>query len=469
MHICNCIELQICLSTENSKITTLFQGQQTSEISTTDNITPKNTAVSDDSMEIPVEIQAKIDKLSPKQLKHLVKQYRKKEHQTTFESFYSILPPQDHSNLTLSELVNYAENSIKTKEYLKHRNLVQCYGLPSFKRSGKGGFGSIYKSTSPDKKKTYAIKLVPMAPLADVTSEQIMNEYFISSKLDPRYFSVGIDILASTIDERFFIIVQNFISGIDLSKAISTCKRFRDINFTLGIFKQITIALYYLNIGYDICHADLSLRNIMYNRKTKRIKIIDFGMSLNMKTTPNHENLKRLLTRGSPGYVIRNSYTNFEDQKDYIDIGSSKDIFSLGHILFNLISAGELLWLDCEKDIRFNKYRKCSDNLISYWDRAQKLVCSKTYPIKKVMIYLRVLPTLKKMIDLDDTMRIDFITLVDSLWFKELPIYLTPKPTPVETVQSRPYSIKQSIKDALDILSMVASVGFVLYAVGYIF
>lgn len=45
-----------------------------------------------------------------------------------------------------------------------------------------------------------------------------------------------------------------------------------------GIMKQLFETLAYIH-GKNICHRDIKPDNILYDRETKNIKIIDFGIS----------------------------------------------------------------------------------------------------------------------------------------------------------------------------------------------
>ena len=87
----------------------------------------------------------------------------------------------------------------------------------------------------------------------------------------------------------------------------------------------------------EICHLDLKLENIMYNKKNKSLKIVDFGFAsetakLNFQT---HENTLILQTN----YCGSIHYSSPEVLKRIPYDGKRADVWSLGVILYTMLFA----------------------------------------------------------------------------------------------------------------------------------
>jgi len=106
---------------------------------------------------------------------------------------------------------------------------------------------------------------------------------------------------------------------------------------TFYIFKQITSVIKYLH-SKNIVHGDIKLENILYDKKNKKILLIDFGSSTKITFNKNNflnnfNNTKNFLLNhlsGTPQYVapeviLREEYDGFKS-----------DIYSLGVVLYGL-------------------------------------------------------------------------------------------------------------------------------------
>lgn len=97
----------------------------------------------------------------------------------------------------------------------------------------------------------------------------------------------------------------------------------------VNIFRSIFDALSYL-ASQGIMHRDLKPENILIERKTGKVKIIDFGLAAKF-----NEGELLYTSCGSPGYIapevfdfdFRNSGTAYNDRVD---------VFSIGCILFGM-------------------------------------------------------------------------------------------------------------------------------------
>lgn len=79
------------------------------------------------------------------------------------------------------------------------------------------------------------------------------------------------------------------------------------IRETVKLLKQILKGLYYCHSS-GVMHRDLKPQNIILDKKTKKPKLIDFGLSLYIDDDVDHSKFKRCGTMGYMAYeVIQNT------------------------------------------------------------------------------------------------------------------------------------------------------------------
>jgi len=99
-------------------------------------------------------------------------------------------------------------------------------------------------------------------------------------------------------DSENYYIVSEVIKGGPVSKRIRKNGPLKE-NKSLHIIKQVIDAVHYLH-SMDICHRDLKLENIMFEKVGGYdIKLIDFGFAT--KFSKNEDTLVVIL--GSPLYM----------------------------------------------------------------------------------------------------------------------------------------------------------------------
>merc|ERR1719242_2275794 len=93
---------------------------------------------------------------------------------------------------------------------------------------------------------------------------------------------------------------------------------------------QLTTAVYHMHCaGY--CHLDLSLENVLWDKRADTLKICDFGLCRKLK--PNEALFDSATIRpGKKGYMAPEiyAYQKFSGEK--------ADVFSLGVLLFILLT-----------------------------------------------------------------------------------------------------------------------------------
>ena len=183
----------------------------------------------------------------------------------------------------------------------------------------------------------------------------------------------------------------------------------REKKTTKLLFKKIVEAVQFLH-KHNICHLDLKIENIMLDIDFEPI-IIDFG-SVEETTESNKlvGNLKG--KRMTLKYAAPEIYKN-----DKID-GEKADIFSLGVLLFKLVTGG--YGFDSSyNDGLYNLIRFSEDNYNSFWKGMERL-----NTIKDKNYYLNVSDSFKKlyvsMVEYNPSIRWDFEKILSSDWLKEV-------------------------------------------------
>ena len=169
--------------------------------------------------------------------------------------------------------------------------------------------------------------------------ENILKKITFGNDDSYKYVETFIESFIDTNNKEYWIITE-YIDGIELHKIFTFLKDNRyylnPLNI-LEIAKDISEALYYLHIN-DISHGDLHLKNLIYDKKLKRVRLVDFGFSCDCGD--------KMLTGVTPPETLF-SYIMKPDKIDnpiyHHNIRKYKgDMWSLGMILYTLINVSHL-------------------------------------------------------------------------------------------------------------------------------
>jgi len=130
--------------------------------------------------------------------------------------------------------------------------------------------------------------------------------------------------------------------GIDLRKLFQDIPNNFDYNNFLNKLKEIFQGLIILK-NNNLCHRDIKLDNLLYNKNNNKISLIDFGLMVNFDDIYNYDNFNI--------YLYNNSYYYPNELK----------IYSL---------------IKLNKTLSFENLTYNSDNLINYWGARKQLVLS---------------------------------------------------------------------------------------------
>ena len=300
------------------------------------------------------------------------------------------------------------ENNLLKKLFFLKENVCQSFSL-SLKNSindfnfhdyydtlnelGEGHFGKVMKCRNKKNGDYFAVKIINKTKLTPsdlnlIRQEKnylklIKNENIISLK---DFYE----------DKQTIYFVTDFYEGGDLLTYLEEKQKAKEKiseKNCARIVRKIAQGIQYLNC-FGIVHRDIKSENIMFARacNIKTIKIIDLGVC---KTLPYGKKANEPI--GTNGYISPEIYLHNE-------YSFKIDIWSLGVILYLLVTGGELPFNDDNMDAKIIAkkvlYFKQEYPEEYFGDKSKKLTS-----------------LLDKMLEKDDKKRIDIDTLLKDSWF----------------------------------------------------
>jgi serine/threonine protein kinase len=189
---------------------------------------------------------------------------------------------------------------------------------------GQGAMGTVYKALDPLIERTVAIKTVPIARLKEESTEfeaRFLREAKSAGRLSHPNIVTIYDV--GETDEIAYIAME-YLSGITLREIMDHGPLPLDLALTTAL--QIAEALAYAH-DHGVIHRDIKPSNVVIVSERTQVKLTDFGIA----QLANSERTHIGLMLGSPRYMS-------PEQAMGREINGSSDIFSLGALLYEMLS-----------------------------------------------------------------------------------------------------------------------------------
>jgi TolB-like protein/Tfp pilus assembly protein PilF/tRNA A-37 threonylcarbamoyl transferase component Bud32 len=188
---------------------------------------------------------------------------------------------------------------------------------------GKGGMGKVYKVFDTKIKEKIALKLIKPEIASDhETIERFSNELKLARKIRHGNICQMFDLGEA---EGAHFITMEYVSGDDLKSMLRMMGQLSP-GQAISIAKQVCGGLEEAH-KLGVIHRDLKPQNIMIDREGN-IRIMDFGIARSLRekgiTGPS-------VIIGTPEYMS-------PEQADAKEVGQRSDIYSLGVILFEMVT-----------------------------------------------------------------------------------------------------------------------------------
>ena len=223
-----------------------------------------------------------------------------------------------------------------TEPYLKSLKKLGRFEL--IEAVGGGGFGTVYKARDTELERTVAVKVPRLDRLHGLESELFLREARAAAPLRHPNIAAIHEIGR---EDEFIYIVSDFIPGVTLANWLTASRL--SAREAAEMIAQIADALEHAHKA-GIIHRDLKPSNIMLDGERKP-HVIDFGLA-------RQEAGQVTMTLG--GRRLGTLLYMSPEQADAKTAGPPSDIYSLGVVLFELLT-GELPFRGVEEMVVYQK------------------------------------------------------------------------------------------------------------------
>ncbi len=191
------------------------------------------------------------------------------------------------------------------------------------KKLGAGSFGSVYLASQKNSEELCALKIVKNEPKYFQASQREIQMLEKVNQLNLKNYPI-VKIIDHFIDNKIQYLVFELL---DVNLYYFYKNHLITFKMTITIAQQVLMGLGFLH-GLNIIHGDIKPENIMYDRKTEKVKIIDLGSSF-------YEPQKS--EREIQVFYIQSRYYRAPEVIYQIKRSTAIDIWSLGCVLFEIL------------------------------------------------------------------------------------------------------------------------------------
>lgn len=230
----------------------------------------------------------------------------------------------------------------------------------------KGGMGAVYKAIRSSDNTVWALKEMSESGMAMEDWEQALNAFYEEAELlqtlEHENLPKVLDVFKDS--QRHYMVID-FIDGHTLTEKLAQAGGAVDEVEVMQWAKQLCIVLDYLHThNPPIIYRDMKPDNVMIEKNTNCVKLIDFGIARRFKGGKKSDTVHL----GTSGYAAPEQYGKSEQQSD-----ATTDLYALGATLHHLLTG-----LDpAQSPFNFADVRvhaKVSDNVAEAITKAVKLL-----------------------------------------------------------------------------------------------
>ncbi len=222
---------------------------------------------------------------------------------------------------------------------------------------GRGGMGVVYRARDEKLRRTVALKVLVADSASPDFLQRFLREARSAAKLRHsgivQVYDIGED------DGRHFFTMEH-VDGASLDRVLRSPgdHGFRaagtglDPGEAAELARQMAAAVEHAH-QLGVIHRDLKPGNILVERKTRSVKVADFGLAKDLTLTPEEARTWARLTRpgmmfGTPSYMSPEQASGRPES-----IGRHSDTYSLGAVLYEMLSGRPPLeWKSTEEFLR---------------------------------------------------------------------------------------------------------------------
>lgn len=207
---------------------------------------------------------------------------------------------------------------------------------------GVGGMGEVYLARQSPPDRQVAIKVLKSLWHNPGQRRRFETEFGLMARLNhvaiAQVFQVGVH-------ERQPYIAMEFVNG----PSINEYTRQLPLECKLDLFRQVCRAIHYAH-QRGVIHRDIKPSNVLVDRISGLPKVIDFGIAKSFGESHTARSLtSRGVPIGTPGYISPEQLTH------ECEIDTRTDVYSLGVLLFELITETPLFEVTGESPLQWIK------------------------------------------------------------------------------------------------------------------